>query len=144
MRMRVVPAILSSLLIACSASAEEAMVCREMYTPPPEFIYEPTDSYKVVEWPDELLQAVCTNGGLPTRPFTIFRGCATKIGEAEWFIYINRDLDEDQKACVLRHEKAHVNGWKHGPRWANYQDESGAYRPAPGPKYRRARTGYPL
>jgi hypothetical protein len=130
--------LLAGLALVTPVVAE--MQCPGRYNPPAEFVYEPTTPYWLVVWPDEMLRAVCS-GGMPFAPAGALRGCSFDAGDGFWFIYINADLDERQRACTERHEKAHVNGWTHGPMWANYQDENGAHRPAPGSRHRRVKAG---
>lgn len=73
--------------------------------PPPEFDYEPVEPYAIQMVAPDLVDDYCGN-----QPGMIELACWN-----EWFgrIYIRDDLDPDAFRYVLRHEKAHVNGWRH-------------------------------
>lgn len=107
--------------------------------PPAEYQYEPTQDYVVFEWPHEMLAGMCRgDGSMQWRPEGKHGGCTVFSAEQSGvdFIYLVSGLSPEQRECVLVHEKAHLNGWGHGPSGWHYQDESGEYRPQRGPRFR--------
>lgn len=74
--------------------------------PPPEYDYEPTEPYEVQLVSDHrLLQLLCRYH------HPLLAGCGLKD---KGMIYIIDGLDPETHQSVLRHEKAHINGWLHG------------------------------
>lgn len=74
--------------------------------PPPEYDYEPTRPYEVQLVKDHRLLCLLCRYHHPR-----LAGCGLKD---RGMIYIIDGLDADMFQAVLRHEKAHINGWLHG------------------------------
>lgn len=74
--------------------------------PPLEYDFEPTQAYKVWRVDRPTVELIC---GPPTQYYIIWACAAPRINE----IYIVDDLEPVVEAMVLRHEKAHLNGWVH-------------------------------
>lgn len=72
--------------------------------PPAIYSYEPTRDYSVYDIPKSSIKKYCGE----IEGHTIF-GC-TIDGH---IIYIRNDLPKKVYDVILRHEKAHVNGWVH-------------------------------
>lgn len=110
--------------------------------PPVEYRHEPVQQAMISDWPHDLLGAMCSGGGMQWSPEGQHAGCVVRDREVPdefAMIYILAGLSLEQRECVIIHEKAHLNGWRHGPTWAAYQDADGSYRAAPGPRHRRVR-----
>lgn len=75
--------------------------------PPMRYWHEPTQPYTMQFVDDDTLQRTCGNNSA----FALrVLGCAmVETGE----IYILDDLPPLVKRCVIKHEKAHLNGWSH-------------------------------
>jgi hypothetical protein len=84
--------------------------CDQKYIPPAEYDYEPTSKYQVFQFPAEWIVEICGAPGRPT-----LGGCTAEVSPGTWWIRIRDNLSPTELACVLRHEKGHVNGWVHGP-----------------------------
>lgn len=78
--------------------------------PPLEFQFEPVASYKIYDMPMDLLPAVC---GVEWRPPRWAAACTQEVAPGMWFIWVRNDVGEQERDCLLVHEKAHINGWKH-------------------------------
>jgi hypothetical protein len=76
--------------------------------PPVAFDHEPSRAYRVETAPPVIVKAVCHSHQVGK----LVIACSFK-NDREWVIYLRDDLSQHQRAIVLRHEKAHVNGWKH-------------------------------
>jgi hypothetical protein len=85
--------------------------------PPAQYDYEPTVHYTVYNVPLDFLKEIACPGNEAMRA-----GCAVRTTQPPdpefWSIYIRRDVTPEERECILRHEKAHLNGWRHrnGPR----------------------------
>lgn len=75
--------------------------------PPKIYDYEPRVPYEIREFNKDhkplLMTVFCRE-----KPNTIILGC-----EVNNIIFIRDDLNKEVYDIILRHEKAHVNGWKH-------------------------------
>lgn len=75
--------------------------------PPKAYDYEPKVSYEIREFHEGqeplMMKVFCKREG------KIVLGC-----EVNHIIFIRDDLNKEVYDVILRHEKAHVNGWKHG------------------------------
>lgn len=71
--------------------------------PPAIYNYEPR-TYELREFhePDMMMKVFCKREG------KIVLGCTISH-----IIYIRDDLSPEVYDVILRHEKAHINGWKH-------------------------------
>lgn len=69
--------------------------------PPPEYDYEPTRPYYVEVLPPEAVKRRCF--GIPI-------ACAIP---GLRLIVVSSELSGSLLEAVLRHEKAHLNGWQH-------------------------------
>ena len=75
--------------------------------PPKKYDHEPYQPYQVIEMPIKDLHKICNQ---PRRSnYTLF-GCAHHL---VGLIYLRDDLSDEARKRVLRHERAHLNGWKH-------------------------------
>jgi hypothetical protein len=72
--------------------------------PPAIYSYEPTREYFVHNIPSSSIEKYC--GAIKEH---IILGCTVE----GHIIYIRNDLPEQVYDVILRHEKAHVNGWVH-------------------------------
>lgn len=99
--------ILLGLLFATAAQARDFCTYPDI-VPPAIYDHEPTVPYKIYDVPMWFLQEVACPGKLAMRA-----GCAFSTGDGFYHIYIRDDVTAEERACVLRHEKAHLNGWKH-------------------------------
>lgn len=96
--------------------------------PPDGYRGEPPMEYTVSAWPHDLLESMCSNGGMAWRPEGRLGGCAIRDdGTGLGLIYVWSGLSPEHEECVIVHEKAHLNGWKH-PRETPF-----------GPRFRRTR-----
>lgn len=81
-----------------------------LLAPPAQFNHEPVAAYVVDIVPHKQLPVVC---GKP-KGEKVRVGCAmtNKLGS---FIFITDAVASDKRAyaIVFRHERAHLNGWKH-------------------------------
>ena len=66
---------------------------------------EPTVAYEIVALPFGSLQHVCQSPGTPDN---FVWGCASQEGDDLYYIYIDKTLTDDDLACVIAHEKAHL------------------------------------
>jgi hypothetical protein len=132
-------ALLSAIAVIALASPALAVDWCTANMPPDEYRHEPDQTYLIAEWPHDLLGAVCSNGGLQWIREGNHGGCFVRDKEDRSFayIYVLAGLAPDQRECVIIHEKAHLNGWTHGPSYIHYLDENGNYRPQRGPFRRR-------
>lgn len=73
--------------------------------PPAAFDHEPAEPYAIKMIAPDLVDNYC--GRLPDM---VQLGC---WNEWQGLIYIRDDLTPEAFHFVLRHEKAHVNGWRH-------------------------------
>lgn len=83
--------------------------CKESAWPPVEFSGEPTRSYKIGRFPPEWIPEICASSA----PYQVLGGCYEEV-EGTFFITVRDDVSETEAACIIWHEKAHVNGWDHG------------------------------
>lgn len=79
--------------------------------PPARYDHEPTKYYHVTHVPQNRINKLC---GAELAAARIKYPQASVVGcSAHGFIWIVNGLSEKHEAEVLRHEKAHVNGWRH-------------------------------
>lgn len=82
--------------------------------PPAPYDYEPRRPYAVRYAAPEVIAVECRGLDLMVaqlrRPDTYALGC-TDLGTMT--IWIDNSLGPEDRAKVLGHEKAHVNGWRH-------------------------------
>ena len=74
--------------------------------PPAAFDHEPTRPYEVLRLDAAMAQAFCDRE--PGEKLML--GCSFEKSRT---IYIRGGLAPEVEAIVLRHEKAHLNGWVH-------------------------------
>lgn len=95
--------VLAALWLFSSFNAQAAIQITE---PPSRFDYEPRTAYSVTEVTDHMeLVRRCRMGF-----HAHLVGCALPRTNE---IYIIAGLSDEDFATVLRHEKAHLNGWRH-------------------------------
>ncbi len=76
--------------------------------PPPRYDFEPRVPYHISYVPQAKLQKICSRE--VTRSGDSVLGCAlSELG----FIYVAQGLSPDVRDVIVRHEKAHLNGWPH-------------------------------
>jgi hypothetical protein len=80
-----------SMLLACFLTA----------MPPSEYDYEPHEFYTIASVSSELDKTVCRSN---------YWGCAIPRRR---LVVINKALVGEWRDIILRHEKAHLNGWIH-------------------------------
>ena len=80
-----------------------------MLMPPKFYDHYPVQHFVVYTIPPKLEQALC---GLGNPKNETYLAC---VPEGQRTIFIRSDLTPDARAKVLRHEYAHLNGWKHAP-----------------------------
>lgn len=117
-------AVLLALFISPAPAAQVA-VCN-LDAIPLDKRAEPTISYTVAFLEQDQLRHKC--GGDWAAPHDYLWGCAREAGEF-WHIYIEKRLDDANRACVELHEKSHLppNLWVH----------AGSFRLTPGSLFRR-------
>lgn len=76
--------------------------------PPAQFDYEPSALYRIERMSAAKIATICR----PLAAGLMYYGCHKRMGQSHW-ILINDQLSPEAAALVLRHEKAHVNGWQH-------------------------------
>lgn len=74
------------------------LACFQMALPPVKYDYEPTIPYEIVELPKKQVVELCGSWGCVL-------GRETKV------IIVVDDLPYFHKNIVIKHEKAHLNGW---------------------------------
>ena len=72
--------------------------------PPARFDYEPRAPYKVLNIDVAMLNTICPS------PFGQVWGCTSTRRHVIW---LRSGMNAGMRAAVLRHEKAHLNGWRH-------------------------------
>lgn len=112
--------------------------CSESAAPPAEFAGEPTLPYKIARFPPEWVPEMCGSNN----PYQVVGGCFEEV-EGVFFITARDDVSETEVACIIWHEKAHVNGWEHGEyaklTTAEAEDWAAGYSPIPGPYWTHGR-----
>jgi hypothetical protein len=76
--------------------------------PPPRYDYEPRTPYHVTYLPQAKLQKVCASE-VSSRRDTVLGCSLSELG----LIYVAQGLAPDVRSLIVRHEKAHINGWPH-------------------------------
>jgi hypothetical protein len=114
--MRVFLWIIAALLAATPATARDICQISNML-PPAEYDHDPPADVvvKVYHMPLDMLLFMCTSPINPV-PIETLNGCASKESDDFWVVRIRDDLSPEEEACILRHERAHVNGWTHSRR----------------------------
>lgn len=84
-----------------------ALMLYDIELPPKHFDHEPLYPYEVIEMPLDQLHRQCK---IPKSSRYVLQGCADFFTNR---IYMRDDLSPSDYAKVLRHEKAHLNGWIH-------------------------------
>ena len=75
--------------------------------PPARYDFEPAVPYHVTYLQQESVQKICADDA---KRGDLVLGCSlTSLG----LIYIAKGLSPQVRAVILRHEKAHINGWPH-------------------------------
>ena len=74
------------------------------YMPPVQYDFEPMKPVQVETVSTATVNAACHMDSL---------ACA-KLHNGHWMIVISDELKGEFRSIILRHEKAHVNGWIHG------------------------------
>lgn len=77
------------------------------YTPPHEYDYEPITPYTITVLPEPMVLKECQR-----QPHEKLWGCTVHEYPVQRVIIDDR-LSGGPLQIVLRHEKAHVNGWRH-------------------------------
>lgn len=77
--------------------------------PPVAFAGEPSVQYEVAAFPPEWLPEICGT----SYPVGSLGGCVEEV-EGFFFMSIRNDVSLTERACIIWHEKAHINGWRHG------------------------------
>ena len=74
--------------------------------PPPRYDYEPSVPYHVSYLPQERIQRICAKETAARAGVTL--GCSLpELG----LIYVTEGMQPGVQSVILRHEKAHINGW---------------------------------
>lgn len=126
-----------TLLFALLASGSQASDW--CYFPPPaDKRAEPTVEYHVLYLGPLNFAMACMAEWLPMA--VLPGGCSVEELDGSWNIYIQDWPPEDQRKCILTHEKAHLppNNWQHGPFRGSYLDADGLWQPSRGPRIRRS------
>ena len=84
-----------------------ALLSGVVLMPPKKYDYEPRVPYVVVFMEPSQIRAVCNRYTGP-EPYA-----CTSLVSRPFRIRIRTDLSKRLLRDVLRHEKAHVNGWRH-------------------------------
>jgi hypothetical protein len=90
---------IASLAIAASLAS---------FMPPAQFDYEPRQAYTVTEFSAPMLKIVCRSGQYAGG--RVPYACTYRSLNA---IFILNTLTGANRDIILRHEKAHLNGWNH-------------------------------
>lgn len=83
-----------------------AYVAAGLLMPPQQYVHEPAIDYRIVYVSPAKLAQNC-----PQEPGYTVLGCYYA-----WYdhtIFLRNDMTPEAARLVLRHELAHVNGWKH-------------------------------
>lgn len=76
--------------------------------PPARYDHEPRAAYHVSYMPQEKLQRICA-GEVHTQGDMVLGCSMPDVG----LIFMAKGLKADVADVILRHEKAHLNGWPH-------------------------------
>lgn len=119
-----------------AAGSVQAKDWCELIVPPPTPNPHPTVDYKVEVVPYADFNWWCQATDLPVGWFS---GCASKVDDDHWIIFLRDDLADYEKECVLDHEKAHLPPvlWDH-PLSFQVLDVDGSVHLKMGPRIRRA------
>lgn len=106
-------AFVTVLAVQCKGAHAAASMVRVdpdygIQLPPPEYDHEPTVPYTDIKMPLQRLNAVCKGLGVQ---YALVYGCA--LPQERQCIIITPDVPEKFRALIVRHEKAHCNGWVH-------------------------------
>jgi hypothetical protein len=114
------------VLAAAPAAGGQASVCSEELIPADKRA-APTVEYNVVFLDQNQVRHMCGYEWAASRDY--LWGCASDEGDGLWNIYVEKRLDEMNRACVILHEKAHLppNLWVH----------QNTFRLSPGSYFRR-------
>lgn len=93
----------AALMLCASAVSAHAFVCPSV--PPVQYDHKPRIPYKLVWWPQARIHAVFNAEAF------------TALTPQGYTVYLPKDVSPKWKACYLRHELGHVNGW-HDPNHA--------------------------
>ena len=88
-------------------------VARDVRMPPVLFDHEPIQDYRVLTSDQATINRMCANHFAAARrsdPDARVVGCSRIGGDVIWIV---KGLSADTRGKVLRHEKAHLNGWYH-------------------------------
>jgi hypothetical protein len=90
-----------------------AVFMRGIEMPPAQYDHEPTVPYRVHYVSQAFANELCGANLREARrykPDARIAGCTDTLTND---IYISRDFSPETRVYILRHEKAHVNGWVH-------------------------------
>lgn len=74
--------------------------------PPVQYDYEPVVPYHISYTSQQRVEELCPSPGA----FNLSLGCTLpRLG----LIYVAKGLNPRVRDFIVRHEKAHINGWKH-------------------------------
>ncbi len=76
--------------------------------PPPRYDYEPRVAYHITYLSQGKLQKIC-RGEVQRKGDTVLGCSLSDLG----LIYVADGLSPDVRKMIVRHEKAHINGWPH-------------------------------
>lgn len=79
------------------------LACFLLGLPPEEYDYEPVIPYHIVSLPSKQVNELCKDE---------VWGCVI-LGKNYKVIIVRDSLEGEFLNIVLRHEKAHINGWRH-------------------------------
>lgn len=108
--------VIAALLFSAQALGQSlpirgASYCDDKHLPPAEFDHEPTVPYLVQKVPSFGVNYMCN---MQWAPLGAVGACVDFQDEGdEPIIWVRDDLTPTEYACVIRHERAHVNGWRH-------------------------------
>jgi hypothetical protein len=103
---------LTVLAVALVLVAGPAMA-REVRMPPVLFDHEPLQDYRVLTSDQATVERMCANDLTAARRTDYgarVLGCTRIGGDTIWVV---KGLSPETRRKVLRHEKAHLNGWYH-------------------------------
>lgn len=76
--------------------------------PPARYDYEPRSAYHVSYLKQDKLQRICSSEATGAGDMVL--GCSLpELG----LVYVAKGMRPEVADIILRHEKAHINGWKH-------------------------------
>ena len=88
-----------------------AAVNTSLLMPPKRYSHEPSHRYRVERVEPKYMALSCLPAP-PPEPGNIRAGCVVLLN-GRYTIYVDARLRGTALSKTLRHEKAHINGWRH-------------------------------